>query len=102
MRSGDPNLIAACYSSELDMTARRAAVQSVARYGIPAILRISDLTLIPISETRAAALFRKHWQSSGPRIFAGEDQERLTFVNGTDGWKISSEEETKVYWIERP
>ena len=112
VRSGDPNLIAACYSSQLDRyfnqqnpsndEVRRAAVQSVARYGKTAILRISDLTLTPVSEGRAVASFRKHWQTSGPRIFAREEQERLTFVKSEDVWKIASEEETKVYWTHRP
>ncbi len=111
-RSGDPNLIAACYASQLDRyfnrqnpsndEVRRAAVQSVARYGKTAILRISDLTLTPVSEDRAVASFRKHWQTSGPRIFAREEQERLIFVKSEDAWKIASEEETKVYWTHRP
>ena len=66
------------------------------------ILRISDLTVIPVSEDRAVASFRKHWQTSGPRIFAGEEQERLIFVKAEDEWKIASEEETKVYWTQKP
>ncbi len=112
VRSGDPNQIAACYASQLDhyfnqrnssqAEVRRAAVQSVARYGKPAILRISDLTVTPVSENRAVASFRKHWQTNGPRIFAGEEQERLTFVKTEEDWKIASEEETKVYWTQRP
>jgi hypothetical protein len=110
--SGDPDLVAACYASRLDRyfeqrnssndEVRRAAVQSLARYGKPAILRISDVTLTPVSEDRAIASFRKHWQTSGPRVFGGEEQERLIFVKTQDAWKIASEEETKVYWTQRP
>jgi len=110
--SGDPDLVAACYASRLDRyfqqrnssndEVRRAAVQSVARYGKPAILRITDLTLTPVSADRATASFRKHWQTSGPRIFAGEEQERLIFVKTEAAWKIASEEETKVFWTQRP
>jgi hypothetical protein len=74
----------------------------MARYGKPAILRISELTVTPVSENRAVASFRKHWQTDGPRIFAGEEQERLTFVRTEDAWKIASEEEIKVYWTQRP
>jgi ketosteroid isomerase-like protein len=112
VRSGDPGLIAGCYATQLDRyfqqrnssseEVRRAAAQSLARYGKPAILRISDLTVIPVSEDRAVASFRKHWQTSGPRIFAGEEQERLIFVKAEDEWKIASEEETKVYWTQKP
>jgi hypothetical protein len=112
VRSGDPDLIAGCYASQLDRyfnqqnpsndEVRRAAVQSVARYGKTAVLRISDLTLTPVSDDRAVASFRKHWQTTGPRIFAREEQERLVFVKSEDAWKIASEEETKVYWTQRP
>ena len=112
VRSGDPDLIAACYASQVDQyfkqrnsspdEVRRATVQSVARYGKPVILRISNLTVTPVSEDRGIASFRKRWQTSGPRIFAGEEQERLTFIKTADAWKIASEEETKVYWTQRP
>lgn len=97
--SGDANLIAACYASQAD---RQSAGRSMTRYGRPAILRISDLTLVPLSETRAVASFRKHWQTGGARVYGGEEQERLTFIKGSDGWKIESEQEIKVYWTQRP
>ena len=112
LRSGDPDLVVACYASQLDRyfsqrnsssaEVRRAAAQSVARYGKPAILRISDLTLTPLSDERAMTSFRKHWQTGGSRMFAGEVQEQLTFVKAGDAWKIASEEETKIYWTQRP
>lgn len=94
LRSGDEDLIAACYTPE----ARETVARSATRFGTPAILRISELTVTPVSPDRVIASFRKHWQTGGPKISAGEDQERLTFVRSEDAWKIAAEEETKVYW----
>ncbi len=110
-RSGDPNLIAACYTAQLDRyfhhhnlpvsAVLKSAEQNVAKYGRPAILRISDVTIMTLSEDKAIVSFRKHWQTLGPRVFAGEEQERITLVREQQSWKISSEEETKVYWTQR-
>jgi len=55
-----------------------------------------------VSENRAIASFRKHWQTSGPKVFAGEEQERVTFIKAESAWKIASQEETKVYWSQPP
>ena len=112
--SGDPDLLAACYAPRLERyfdrqnstsaLVRETALRSFQQYGKPAILRISGLTILPIAPDRAIATFRKHWQTSGPDIFAGEEEERLAFVRLGDGpsWKIVSEEETRVYWSQRP
>ncbi|HLK69069.1 MAG TPA: hypothetical protein VKU19_36805 [Bryobacteraceae bacterium] len=110
--SGDPDQVADCYASQLDRyfdqanaspeEVRRAIAQAATRYGKPAILRIYDLKVTPVSESRAVASFRKHWQTGGPKIVAGEEQERLTFVKTADAWKIASEEQTKVYWRQGP
>jgi hypothetical protein len=116
MLSGDPDLIAACYAPRLERyldqpnatsaLVRQAALQSFQQYGKPAILRVSGLTVVPMPPDRAIATFRKHYQTAGPRIWAGEDQERLVFVrdgeSGTASWRIVSEEETQNYWSEPP
>jgi hypothetical protein len=114
--SGDPDLIAACYAPQLERyfdqrnsssaRVRQAALRSFQHFGKPAILRVSELAILPETPDRAIATFRKHWQTHGPKVFGGEEQERLAFVLDRDGtppsWKIVSEEETKVYWTERP
>jgi len=114
--SGDPDLIAACYAPRLERyldqpnatsaQVRQAALALSQQFGKPAILRVSGLTIVPMPPERAIATFRKHWQTTGPRIWAGEDQERLVFVrdgeSGTASWRIVSEEETQNYWSERP
>jgi len=99
--SGDADLIAACYAPRVQKT----AMQSFEQYGKPAILRISGLTILPVGPDRAIATFRSHWQTRGPKVFAGEEQERLALVLAGDSpadWKIASEEETKVYWTQQP
>jgi len=114
--SGDPDVIAACYAPRLERyldrqnstsaLVRQAAMRSFQQYGKPAILRISGLTILPVSPDRAIATFRKHWQTGGPRVFAGEEQERLALVRVGESpeplWRIISEEQTKVYWSQRP
>jgi len=105
--SGDPELIAACYAPRLERArVRQAALRSFQHLGKPAILRVSDLSIAPLADDRAVATFRKHWQTRGPKVFAGEEQEKLVFVRVGEGvpplWKIVSEEETKVYWTARP
>ena len=101
--SGDPELLANCYASNFSADeVKRSAINSVARYGKPAILKISELTLTAEPGGRAVATFRKHWQTSGPKVYAGEEQERVTFVKTDDIWKIASQEEPKIYWSQRP
>jgi hypothetical protein len=112
LRSGDPDRIAACYAPELERyftihnasvaAVRRSVNESVTRYGAPVVLRISELNIIPLSPTRAIATLRKHWQMGGRKVFAGEEQERLVFTKIRSGWRIASEQETKIYWTQRP
>jgi hypothetical protein len=111
LRSGAPEAISAYYSPLVDpyftrrqaslSDVRRSLAQSQARYGRPAILRISDIRITPLGEDRAAATFRKHWQTAGPRIFAGEAEDRLSLVKRQDAWKIASEQEVRVFWTHR-
>ena len=79
-----------CYS-------RRSAPkypQAQARYGRPEIYRISGLGVTPVTDTRAVATFRKHWQwhTSRNRRSSGEEEERITLVRTADAWHISSEQ----------
>ncbi len=77
---------------------RRSVTQSVARHGRPAILRLSDIRVVPLGEDRVTATFRKHWQTAGPRLYAGESEERLEFRKQQNAWKIASEQELRVFW----
>jgi hypothetical protein len=111
LRSGVPDAISAYYSPLVDpyftkrqaslSDVRRSLAQSQARYGRPAILRISDIRITPLGEGRAAATFRKHWQTAGPRVFAGEAEDRLSLVKRQDTWKIASEQDVRVFWTHR-
>jgi hypothetical protein len=111
LRTGNPDQIAASYTPQMeryfnqrdasDASVRRAVAEMTARYGKMAIVRLSEINIVPLSTERALATFRKHWQTGGPHIFAGEEQERLTFVKLSQGWRIASEQETKVYWTHR-
>lgn len=112
MRSGDVDAIVDMYAPRLgryfkdrNATAadvRRSVQDSISRYGRPAILRLSGIAVHPEADGRASVTFRKHWQTRGPRIFAGEEEERLGFVPIAGNWKIDSEEETRIIWLQRP
>jgi hypothetical protein len=98
IRTGKSDLIAACYAPQLR---ENPGQQFAAKYGRLAILRLSDLSITAVSKDRAIAIFRKHWQTAGPAVSAGEEQDRLTLVRIGNSWKIASEEETQVYWMHR-
>jgi ketosteroid isomerase-like protein len=112
LRSGSPDRVASCYAPQVEQyfrernasvsDVRQTVAQSVSRFGKPAILRISEMRVFPAGQDRAVASFRKHWQTAGPKVFAGEEHERLTFVRVRNAWKIASERETRVYWTQRP
>ncbi len=112
MTSGDPDTIAAYYAplvtqyfQQRNVTTaevRRVVADSISRYGRPAILRLSNVSISPDGEGRATATFLKHWQTRGPRVFAGEEEERLRFARLGREWKIDSEEELRVVWVQRP
>ena len=98
LRRGDIAAAAQCYAPVVstyfkrhDVT-REAVRQSMARYGSLDVYRISGLGITPVSESRAVATFRKHWQFSGHRRPAGEEDERMTLVRSAGVWEISSEQ----------
>jgi|HubBroStandDraft_1064217.scaffolds.fasta_scaffold04723_7 hypothetical protein len=102
LKRGDVEAAAQCYAPVVttyfdrhDVT-REAVRQSIrqtrARYGRLDVYRISGLAITPVSDSRAVATFRKHWQWSGRKRSAGEEDERMTLVQAGGAWQISSEQ----------
>jgi len=102
LKRGDVQAAALCYAPVVstyfkkhDVT-REAVLQSMrqarARYGRLDVYRIAGLGITPVSDTRAVATFRKHWQISGRGKSAGEEDERMTLVRNQGVWQISSEQ----------
>jgi hypothetical protein len=104
LKRGDVEAAAQCYAPVVgtyfarhDVT-REAVRQSIrqvrARYGRPDVYRISGLAIMPVSDSRAVATFRKHWhwRTSGRGRSAGEEEERMTLVRDGGVWRISSEQ----------
>ncbi len=112
LTSGDADTVAAFYAplvtryfKKRNVTTaevRRAVSDSLSRYGRPVILRLSGVSISPEGNGRATATFLKHWQTRGPGVFAGEEEERLGFARVGGEWKIDSEEELRVLWVQRP
>jgi len=112
LKRGDAQAAAACYAPLVSTYFDRHSVtrdavrgrirQTLARYGGFDSYRISDVRITPVSDGRAVATFRKSWRTSGRRKFAGEEQERMTLVRDQDAWRISSEQQEKIYWERKP
>jgi len=102
LRRGDVEAATACYAPVVTTyfdrhnvtreAVRQSIRQSRARYGRLDVYRISGLGITPVSDSRAIATFRKHWQFSGRRRPAGEEEERMTLVRAAGAWQISSEQ----------
>jgi hypothetical protein len=44
---------------------------------------------------------RKRWQTAGPRVWMGKEQERLTLIRDQGKWQIVEEKRTKLYWMRK-
>jgi hypothetical protein len=112
LKRGDAQTAAECYVPVVNAYYGRRDVprdvveqsirQSLMRNGHLDIFRISDLEITRVGDGRAVATFRKHWQTSGYRKFAGEEQDRLALVRNQGRWQIASEQEQKLYWVHKP
>jgi len=106
LKRGDVEAAAQCYAPVVSTyfdrhdVKREAVRQSIrqvrARYERLDVYRISGLAITPVSDSRAVATFRKHWQwrSVGHARSAGEEEERMTLVRSEGAWRISSEQAT--------
>jgi uncharacterized protein (TIGR02246 family) len=111
LRTGNPPTIAAFYAPRVDSyfgernvssaAVARSLARSAGRYGKTVVLRVTAVHIKPIGDDRASVTFRKRWQTSGKHTYTGETEERLTLAKVDDGWKIASEQETRVLWTQR-
>jgi hypothetical protein len=111
LHSGNPDAIAAFYAPRVESyfgehnvsrtTVARSLKRSAERYGKTEVLSVSNMRVTPMADDRAAVTFRKQWRTSGRHTYTGETEERLILANGDDGWKIVSEQETRVLWTRR-
>ena len=111
LHSGDPLAIAGFYAPAIDSYfgernvsnagVARSLARSAARYGKTVVLRLSAIHITPVGPDRASATFHKSWQTTGKHVYSGETEERVTLTRRANGWKISSEQETRVLWTRR-
>ena len=62
---------------------------------------ISNIRVESLTPERASITFDKNWDASGRKRFAGSEQQRLVLIKVGGEWKITREEETRVYWVRR-
>jgi len=112
LKRGDLKEAAACYAPRVDsylgrrnvtrVEIRRSLREALSGSGRFDIYRISELQLSYVASDRAVATFRKRWQTSGSRKYAGEQQEQLTRVRNQGAWQIAAEERQKINWTLGP
>ena len=78
---------------------RAARAHEYAKYGRMIVCDIKNISVNPIDSGQAVVTFRRRWQTAGPRVLMGEQQEQLTLVRDQGRWQIGAEERTKLYWI---
>ena len=97
LKKGDAEAASRCYAPVVSTyfsrhdVSRDGVRQSIRRVRLD-VYRISGLAVTPVSDTRAVATFRKHWQTSGRRRSSGEEAERMTLIRTDGAWLISSEQ----------
>ena len=77
---------------------RAARAQDYARYGRMIVCDIKNISVNVVDSGHAVATFRKRWQTAGPRVWMGEEQEQLTLIRDQGKWQIGEEKRTKLYW----
>ena len=80
---------------------RAARAQDYAKYGRMIVCDIKNISVKPVDSGHAVATFRKRWQTAGPTVLMGEEQEQLTLIRDQGRWQIGAEERTKLYWIRK-
>jgi uncharacterized protein (TIGR02246 family) len=80
---------------------RKSIRQMLGKYGRLDIYRVANVRVTSDGPDHAIATFDKHWQTSGRKKFAGEERERLGLLKTGGEWKIDSEEEVKLYWVQK-
>jgi uncharacterized protein (TIGR02246 family) len=80
---------------------RKSIRQMLGKYGRLDIYRVGNVRVTSDGPDHAIATFDKHWQTSGRKKFAGEERERLGLLKTGGEWKIDSEEEVKLYWVQK-
>jgi hypothetical protein len=107
-RSGEPRDVAEFYAAQVSRYLGRRNVTRtdvsnqvaafIGIHGIPVIFRLSDVRVEATEDGGAVATFRKHWQTRGARMYAGEEELQLRLVRQGSEWKIAAEDELRVYW----
>jgi hypothetical protein len=80
---------------------RAARAKDYARYGRMIVCDIKNISVNPVDSGHAVATFRKRWQTAGPRVLMGEEQEQLTLMRDQGRWQIGAEQRTKLYWMRK-
>ena len=80
---------------------RAARAHDYARYGRMIVCDIKNISVDLVDSGHAVATFRKRWQTAGPRVWMGEEQEQLTLIRDQGKWQIGEEKRTKLYWMRK-
>lgn len=65
------------------------------------IIRVTNLEIQRITASDAVITFDKSWDTRGERKFSGSVKQRMKLSKLGADWKITSEEELEIYWVDR-
>ena len=109
-RSRDTSGLAACYAPSVEIVEKysgkvsgsirsRESIQSELERAFGRIIEIKkyevdSITIEILADGRAVAHFHKEWETplSDGRTYAGDERDKLTFTDSSEGWKIIREE----------
>lgn len=68
-----------------------------AKYGRLIISDVKDISVKVLDSGQVAARLWKRWQTAGPSVWMGEEQDELTLVFDQGKWQIAAEKRIKLY-----
>lgn len=80
---------------------RAAKAKEDERYGRVIVCDIKDISVNLPDSDHAVTKFRKRWQTAGPSVLMGEQQEQLNLIRDQGKWQIGAEQRTKLYWVRK-
>jgi hypothetical protein len=110
IRSKNLAQLGQCYAPVLETyygshdVPKEAALREISRafatYQSVVKLSFRNITWREADNKRAIATLDKEWDFRGPKEFAGDERQELVLVKNGDQWRIASEKELRVYWVQ--
>ncbi len=100
----------ACYADQVDtyFTYKHLSNQRIAHDKVEVLkpysslqMQVANIEVQSATPSDAVVVFDKSWEAHGAKDFSGSEKQSLTLHRFGAAWKITSEEELKVYWVKK-